>query len=258
MALNISVTSVSLVITGLVAKLLLKLSVGEFFKPTKQGAKTAFVWMPASFVINMIFSLMTAYLTSFLGAKGINVPTSDLSLSSPSTASVVMQFTYVIILGPIFEETIYRGLIIGTLSKYGSGPAVLMSALAFGLMHGNIPQAVSAFATGVVYGVIAVNCGSVVPTIIIHSLNNLVANMPDLATAFNIPYFDTFYSMLEIAIALAGFFVLFTKHDFLRYKKDGYILDKKTVSRTIFTNPAIFLYLLILIYDMVRQIVYAN
>ena len=64
--------------------------------------------------------------------------TSDFSIHQPSAIAVIVQFSYVVIIAPIVEEFIYRGAILTALSPYGRGAAVLFSALAFGLMHGNI------------------------------------------------------------------------------------------------------------------------
>ena len=258
MSANISITFFSLLIIALVGKFLMRIKLDGFLKPTGKGIKTAFVWLPGCFVINMIFSLLVAYLTSYLNTQGITVPTSDFSLSSASAASIIMQFSYVIVIAPIFEELIYRGLILGVLSKYGNSAAILFSALAFGLMHGNIPQAASAFGTGIVYAVIAVNCGSVVPTIIIHSMNNFIANLPDIASAVGIPQFDLMFSILEITIALAGFYVLFTRYNFLKYREHNKNLDKKIVSKTVFTNPVVIIYFVLMVIDMAKDIISAN
>ena len=114
---------------------------------------------------------------------GVDVPTADFSIHQPSVIAVVMQFSYVIVLAPLFEEVIYRGLILKVITPYSKSAAILVSALAFGLMHGNIPQAASAFCTGLIYAIIALKCGSIIPTIIIHSLNNLIVNAPELAGA---------------------------------------------------------------------------
>lgn len=255
---NISITAFSLLITAIFVRFVFHLDLGGFLKPNLKGVKTGFVWMPGCFIINMIVSLAVAYFTSFLGQAGISVPSADFSLSSPSAASIIMQFAYVIIIGPIFEELIYRGIILGVLSKYGNTAAVLFSALAFGLMHGNIPQAVSAFATGLVYAIIAVQCQSVVPTIIIHQLNNFLANIPDIASSLGIPYYELAYSILEIAIALIGFLVLFTKYDFLKYNENTSQLDKKTVNKTVFTNPVVLLYFVVLLLSMISDLISAN
>ncbi len=258
MGANIAITVASLALILIIGKGIMKISFHGFIRPTKQGAKTAVVWAPACFVINMIFSLAVAYFTSFMNAQGVTVPTSDFSISSPSAASILMQLAYVVILAPIIEEFIYRGIILGVLTKYGNTAAILLSAAAFALMHGNIPQAASAFGTGIVYAIIAVNCGSVFPTIIIHMTNNLIANFMDVSDVLNLAFGDLIFSIVEIAVAILGFFVIFTHIKFLKVRESGKLLDKRTVNKTVFTNPAVLIYLAFMVYEIIKKFFYVN
>ena len=143
---------------------------------------------------------------------------------------------------------IYRGAILTALSPYGRGAAVLFSALAFGLMHGNIPQAASAFGTGLVYAIIAAKCGSILPTVIIHCLNNLLANFSSISDAIGLEHYETFMSVAEIVIGLVGFMVLFTSLKKL-------IIDD---SENVLTNPATIVYMLCLIIPIIKSLVQAN
>jgi membrane protease YdiL (CAAX protease family) len=63
-----------------------------------------------------------------------------------------MGLVYVILIGPIFEELIFRGAIMGPLRKYGSNFAILFSSLLFGLYHGVVLQIPFAFVMGLVLG----------------------------------------------------------------------------------------------------------
>ncbi len=82
-----------------------------------------------------------------------------------------------VIVAPVLEELIFRGLILRWLSRrWRPFWAVLVSALAFGLVHlPNLPQVVNATVMGVVLGYIYVLCRSVWPVIIIHAVNNALA-----------------------------------------------------------------------------------
>lgn len=123
------------------------------------------------------------------------------------------------------------------LSPYRKGAAVLFSALAFGLMHGNIPQAASAFGTGLVYAIIAAKCGSILPTVIIHCLNNLLANFSSISDAIGLEHYETFMSVAEIVIGLVGFMVLFTSLKKLIIDDSENVLTPKECRRYVFTNP---------------------
>ena len=243
----------------ILAKFLLHTGAGKFLKPSKGFAKTAAIWFPGCFLINAVFTLLFSYIMAFFSSSGISIPSSDLSISSPSKGAIIMQFAYTIIVAPMVEEYIYRGLVLGSLSKYSKSAAVLFSALSFGLMHGNLPQAVSAFLTGLLYAAIAVNCGSIIPTIIIHSLNNIFAGFPNFAKAMNIPHYETIYSAFVIIIALGGLFTLCTHHAQLNIKQeDNGPIPLKKVNKYIFTNPFLIFYLCALIFLIAASIVLAN
>ena len=79
---------------------------------------------------------------------------------------------------PILEEIIFRGLICDRLRKgIPTWLAVAISAALFSLAHGQPVQMVYTFAMGLVLGYIFVRTGSIVPTIIIHMVNNAVSTI---------------------------------------------------------------------------------
>ncbi|MBR1739319.1 MAG: CPBP family intramembrane metalloprotease [Ruminococcus sp.] len=256
MSLNIAVTLSSLIITFAFIKVI-KLRLDGYFAPSREGIKQGLIWAPACFVANMVISLIINIFTTYLGDQGISIPDADFSIKSPSTAAVLMQLAYVILVGPIIEETIYRGFILGALSRYGSGTAILVSSLAFGLMHGNISQAASAFATGALYAAIAIRCGSVFPTIVIHMVNNIIASYSDISDALNIPSYDAVFSVAVIAVALAGFYVIFTRHSFISVKTPDAIPNNGVI-KSLVRNPAMLVYFGVLIVELVGAIIEAN
>ena len=76
---------------------------------------------------------------------------------------------------PILEEFLFRGAIEGHLLKIGWSPkrAILISALIFGLIHGNPAQIPFAFLIGLLFGWLYYRTGSLVPGIVGHIINNL-------------------------------------------------------------------------------------
>lgn len=258
MAANISVSACAVIITLLIARLCFRVSVKSFIKVDKNAAKTGLRWMPSCFVFNMISSTIIGFLTAFLSRAGVTVPTADFSIRQPSALAVIAQFAYIIVLAPLFEELIYRGLVIKMLASHNKTAAVLVSALAFGLMHGNIPQAASAFCTGIIYAIIALKFGTILPTVIIHSLNNLVVNSNELLSAMNIKNAYGFISAIEICIALFGFFVWFTDYKFMKYDDSPDSEAKTAAFRGVMLNPMIVVYLSILVISIILGIIRAN
>ena len=84
----------------------------------------------------------------------------------------------VVILAPVLEEILFRGLILGSIrQKSGKAlGAVFISAAIFGAMHVHIPQKmVNALVIGLILGYIYVKTESLAAVIIIHAINNGLA-----------------------------------------------------------------------------------
>jgi len=86
------------------------------------------------------------------------------------------------------EELFFRGLIFSGMRRLGAWPAVLVTALLFGLAHASIYRLLPTFILGVLLGVVRWRSGSVVPGIVMHAVNNgligTLAQRPDLAAWF--------------------------------------------------------------------------
>ena len=80
-------------------------------------------------------------------------------------------------LGPIFEELFFRKAVIDRLRFYGDLPAILISGLIFGLIHGNFSQLFYAIAIGVVLGFVYIRTGNVLYTITLHSVFNIIGGV---------------------------------------------------------------------------------
>ena len=77
---------------------------------------------------------------------------------------------------PIFEELLCRGVLLSVVRRrWGVVAAIVVSALFFGLIHFEMSTALVAFVAGLIFGVIYVRTSSIFSTMIIHSINNLLA-----------------------------------------------------------------------------------
>ena len=81
------------------------------------------------------------------------------------------------ILAPILEEIFYRKMVIDRLRRYGDLPAILISGIAFGLIHGNFGQFFYAAMLGMVFGYIYINTGNILHTVLLHMAINLVGGV---------------------------------------------------------------------------------
>lgn len=90
-----------------------------------------------------------------------------------------------VILAPIGEELIYRGIVLRCSAKVSQRFAVFFSAFIFGIMHGNPYQFVLGFLLGIPMAIVTIRTGSLIPSIICHMANNALASVPSIVEYFN-------------------------------------------------------------------------
>lgn len=116
----------------------------------------------ASSVLTFILSFFPSIASSYA---------EDTSFVEHITTAV---FLVVVVVSPIFEEIIFRALVLGGLKKIIPFVfANMIQAALFGVWHGNIVQAVYAFILGLFIGTVMLLCGSFVYCIVLHMSINL-------------------------------------------------------------------------------------
>lgn len=91
-------------------------------------------------------------------------------------ASPVGAFWLLVIVAPLTEEYLFRGLILrGLLTRHRAATAILLSALLFGVMHANLRQLFLGVVIGSVFGWWYMRTRSVGPGLLGHALFNSVA-----------------------------------------------------------------------------------
>ncbi|EOU1112218.1 CPBP family intramembrane metalloprotease [Clostridium perfringens] len=107
----------------------------------------------------------------------------------------------VVILAPIFEELVFRGIIFNEASKYKGGAfPIIISALLFGLAHMQPIQIVYAFIVGLIFGFVYSKTHSLPIVMFLHMLNNLLTLFPEP--------FSTFISIIQILSIIPMIYLL--------------------------------------------------
>ena len=128
-------------------------------------------------ISKVLIDLIVGYLVIFL----VNViQNSIISFFATDSVSLNMDmnaisFIQLCFLAPILEELIFRGCIFKVLSKYNKVVAVLISATLFSLMHTNYYQLIPTFVMGIVFCLINEKNKSLLPSIFLHIINNVLA-----------------------------------------------------------------------------------
>lgn len=92
---------------------------------------------------------------------------SELALT-PDVWNVV----FMVVLGPFFEEWMFRKQLIDHTRKYGEKTAILISAVAFGLFHLNMFQFFYAFGLGLIFGYVYMRTSKLRYSVAMHMLIN--------------------------------------------------------------------------------------
>jgi len=149
------------------------------YKKPKQLAR-ALGSFPAMYGLGFGTALLTL-LASFLLSK-VTVPQSviedlfkptALELPAGIVGALIMVFMLVVI-APVFEEIWVRGIMYGALKPYGSGMAIIISSVLFGLMHGNLQMLFYTTALGFALGYIRYATDSLFAVTILHAIINSV------------------------------------------------------------------------------------
>jgi hypothetical protein len=95
------------------------------------------------------------------------------TMGSTTPLGLVLAIIVVGLLAPVGEELFFRGYMLTRLRQaWSPGPAILVSAIAFGIIHGEWVHGLLAAGIGVYLGLVAERSGSVIPAMICHAVNN--------------------------------------------------------------------------------------
>lgn len=108
-----------------------------------------------------------------------------------------------VVLAPIVEEIMFRGVTMRLARKAGAGFLVanLIQAVAFGIYHFNLVQGIYATVLGLVLGYVAYRYDSIYPSILMHLVYNFAATILNALAEF-LP--DTIVTMVVMVIVMAG------------------------------------------------------
>ena len=124
-------------------------------------------------VSNTIFSNLFGNVEKVVNVFGMTTLT-DIE-SRNATMSIIMTL-YVVVVAPIVEEVIYRGIVMKSLEKYGAATAIIGSSILFGTMHQNLIQSPVSIFGGLILAVVAYKY-SVKMSITLHLMNNFIVEL---------------------------------------------------------------------------------
>ena len=156
-------------------------------------------------------------------------------------------FLYASILGPVAEELLFRGVILRQLAPWGKQTAIVISAVLFGVFHGNVIQIPFAFMVGLVLGYVTVEY-SIGWAIVLHIINNMVlgdfftrltAGLPEMVSG------GILYAIL-LAAAVAAVILMIRNRETLRaFFRENRLFPGSW--RAFFTAPATLIFSIVML-----------
>ena len=209
-------------------------------------------------------NIITGYFTAIFQAFGIDFASTELSESISSSHETPLGFVltliYVAVCPAIFEEIAFRGVILQPLRKYGDWFAIIVSSVIFGLVHGNMTQMPFAIIVGVALGYTFIVTDSIIPSMIIHFLNNgLSLVYSTVLSGLSEEKMIIFSSVFVYGLVFIGFVAFFAYKKTNRYyrhlrKGDYPEIGTKRKAGTYFLMPSMLAAVIILVFQVLSDI----
>jgi uncharacterized protein len=178
------------------------------WRRTEQSWREVFCFQPVRLTLFLPLLLITVGF-SITGSEADNlfrfwlpIPTVFTDILRDVMRRDALSFAYIGLVGPIFEELLFRGLILhGFLRHYRRPTAVLASAVLFAVSHLNPIQVLPALVLGVTYAWLRIRTRSLWPCLVAHSLNNSLVWLLSVILPVPIPG----YTLPESGLAVGVF-----------------------------------------------------
>ena len=143
-------------------------------QPPLGGAKFVlllFISMGIMIAGNLISNVAMSFVGEITGTSPIN--TLEVVMDAPIWVVVLCT----VILSPIFEEILCRGLILRRLLPYGEVTAIVFSSVIFAFIHNNLFQFVYAFGIGIVLSLVYLRTGRLRYCALLHICINALGSL---------------------------------------------------------------------------------
>lgn len=231
-------------------------------KQNKMGAANFLVLLMMCFGVMIVGNIMGMLVNAIIGAiRGTPVVNSlDATLSGNT---LWMNILIVGVCAPVFEELMFRKLLIDRMARFGEATAVVVSGLMFGLFHGNFSQFFYAAFLGMLFAYVYAKTGKIRYSIAIHMIINLSstlvlpalqilqdsgladmqmdpAEVMELFTSETQLIAATFttliYEVLTYGLGIAGIILLIVKRKRFTFGKGAVILPKGKRASIVWGN----------------------
>lgn len=229
-------------------------------KKNNLGFKTFLKYLCITFTLMWIGNITGTIITNLLSftiQNDIANPIQNLINSTDLWLNLIL----ISLIGPIFEEIIFRKILIDRTIKYGPLASILVSAIIFGLIHGNLNQFCYTVLVGGFFAYVYIKTGQIKYSIGLHIILNMLGSVLSMIvnnSAVNLSTFNTtdlailvFYFILILIALFVGIYTLVEHIQKKRKQKNS--IDLKII-KPVFLNAGMICFIVFYIIRMALQI----
>lgn len=177
---------------------------GRYLSISREGIKQTLPLVFPTVSVVIITSFLTSLLIFFISGK-----TNNVNIGTSFIGAIISHA----VLPAILEEALFRYLPLRLLAPYSKRGAVLVSAFFFALIHRNFFTIPYAFIAGVIFMTIDLAADSVIPSVIIHFINNALS-VGMIIYGDNPAFAPVIYSILGVLTIVSVFFIILKRIEY--------------------------------------------
>lgn len=214
----------------------------------KPKSNNNFLYFVIGFSFCMFSNILVALAGDFFSRFGVDYSV-NFGENDTSVYGIVLAVVSTAVVPALVEEFACRGIVLGSLLRFGEGFAILVSAILFGLMHGNFEQMPFAFLVGLALGFVRVKTKSIWICILIHFSNNLFSLASDylskiLPSQINYVCYTSFVLIFLLAGIVSWLFLEKDK-DIFSFDNGNYDIKRANKYKWYFSSPVIIVILIL-------------
>lgn len=206
------------------------------------------------YIGNVIGTGLSSIIGGFFG-KTSNNNLAEIIMNTDMTGTII----FVVLLGPVMEEIVFRKILIDRTVKYGERNAMFLSALLFALFHMNLFQFFYAFGIGLIFAYIYIKSRRIEYSIAFHMIINFMGSVlavqvaknfdsdtmtklqsgnPEMMAAALTPsvVLSTIYSLVMIVVFFAGIALIIVNRKKMRLDVNGAPFTRKEEKGLVYGN----------------------
>jgi membrane protease YdiL (CAAX protease family) len=223
------------VVGGAISYLIIRdLPVSQRTRFEKASAKTllaGFLVCISALYIGNLMGLALMKVVSVLQGRPMVNPVEEI-LNGLSGWAI---FLVMVVMAPVFEEILFRKVLIDRVRVYGDKAAIVVSGFIFGLSHGNFYQFFYAFLIGIVLAYIYIRTGKLRYTILFHMTINFIGSILGLKIQ-EVQWLIPIYSIIMLMAVAAGIVIFFQNRKNLIFQPGMKETWGKGSFKTLFLN----------------------